>query len=52
MPKQGPKAPWRVRQNYVLDSLTARFGAMDDAMTFSRAPHPDSGRVTVRASTG
>jgi hypothetical protein len=42
MPKQGPKAPWRFRQNYLLDSLTARFGAMDDAMTFSPAPQPES----------
>lgn len=37
MPKQGEKAPWYLRQNYVLDLLTMTFGRVDDpAMTFSR----------------
>ena len=34
MPKQGLKAPWRFRQNYLLDAFTTRFGAMDEAMAF------------------
>jgi monooxygenase len=35
-PKQGSKAPWRLRQNYARDILTLRYGALDDeAMTFS-----------------
>jgi len=29
-PKQGSKAPWVLRQNYVLDLLSLRFGAVDD----------------------
>jgi cation diffusion facilitator CzcD-associated flavoprotein CzcO len=38
-PKQGPKAPWRLYQNYALDILTLRFGPIEDgAMEFSRAP--------------
>jgi hypothetical protein len=40
-PKQGSKAPWRVYQNYALDTLTLRYGAMEDgAMRFSRTPSP------------
>ena len=35
-PKQGSKAPWRLYQNYALDILSLRFGAIDDgAMEFS-----------------
>jgi hypothetical protein len=35
-PKQGSKAPWRLYQNYALDILALRFGAIDDgAMEFS-----------------
>jgi len=36
-PKQGSKAPWRLHQNYALDILSLRFGALEDgAMQFSR----------------
>jgi len=35
-PKQGSKAPWLLRQNYILDLMTMRFGAVDDgALVFS-----------------
>jgi monooxygenase len=35
-PKQGSKAPWRLYQNYALDILTLRYGAIEDgAMQFS-----------------
>jgi monooxygenase len=37
-PKQGSKAPWRLRQNYPLDLMSLKRGALDDgAMQFSRA---------------
>jgi hypothetical protein len=55
LPKQGPRAPWRLRQNYVLDSLTTRFGAMGQAMTFTSTPRPTPTRsraVTRVGSTG
>jgi hypothetical protein len=29
-PKQGSKAPWVLRQNYLLDLLSLHFGAVDD----------------------
>jgi monooxygenase len=29
-PKQGSKAPWRLYQNYALDIMTLRFGAIED----------------------
>jgi monooxygenase len=35
-PKQGSKAPWRLRQNYPLDILNLRLGSIEDgAMEFS-----------------
>jgi monooxygenase len=36
-PRQGSKAPWRLYQNYALDILSLRFGAIEDGtMEFSR----------------
>jgi len=36
LPKQGSKAPWKLYQNYALDILTLKFGAIaDGAMEFS-----------------
>jgi cation diffusion facilitator CzcD-associated flavoprotein CzcO len=38
-PKQGSKAPWRLYQNYALDIVALRFGALEDgAMVFSSPP--------------
>lgn len=31
-PKQGAKAPWRLYQNYALDIVTLRFGAIEDGV--------------------
>jgi cation diffusion facilitator CzcD-associated flavoprotein CzcO len=40
-PKQGSKAPWRLYQNYALDILALKFGAVEDgAMRFARAGPP------------
>jgi cation diffusion facilitator CzcD-associated flavoprotein CzcO len=37
-PRQGSKLPWKLYQNYALDTLLIGFGRMDDgAMQFSRA---------------
>jgi cation diffusion facilitator CzcD-associated flavoprotein CzcO len=37
-PKQGARAPWRLYQNYPMDILSLRFGALDDgAMEFAPA---------------
>jgi cation diffusion facilitator CzcD-associated flavoprotein CzcO len=36
-PKQGSKSPWIVHQNYILDLLTIKYGAVDDGtMVFSK----------------
>ncbi len=36
-PTQGNKKPWRLHQNYALDLITLRFGAVDDGtMVFSK----------------
>jgi monooxygenase len=37
-PKQGSKRPWRLYQNYALDALTLRYGAVDDGTLEFRAP--------------
>ena len=37
LPKQGSKKPWKLYQNYALDTLTLRFGSVDDGtMEFTR----------------
>ena len=38
LPKQGSRAPWRLRQNYLRDVLTIRRGAIDDGtLRFTRS---------------
>jgi len=38
-PKQGSRAPWKQHQNYLLDLLSLKLGAVDDrALEFSRRP--------------
>jgi monooxygenase len=37
LPKQGSRTPWRLRQNYVRDLITLRYGPVTDAMRFERA---------------
>jgi len=39
-PKQGTADPWLLRQNYVLDFVTARFGDINESMQFLPAPAP------------
>jgi monooxygenase len=40
LPKQGSKEPWRLRQNYVVDTRAIRRGSIDDGvMQFSSVPH-------------
>lgn len=34
-PKQGHRGPWRVRQNYVLDSLTTMRRGLRESMEFT-----------------
>ena len=36
LPKQGARPPWRIRQNYLLDYFTARYGDVTEAMEFER----------------
>jgi monooxygenase len=31
-PKQGSKKPWRLHQNYALDILNLRYGALEDGV--------------------
>ncbi|HEX4945893.1 MAG TPA: NAD(P)/FAD-dependent oxidoreductase [Blastocatellia bacterium] len=40
-PRQGSKLPWRLYQNYLLDTMMIRFGSIkDDALEFKRAEQP------------
>ncbi len=36
LPRQGSRDPWNLRQNYVLDAFTTRFGDLSEDMTFTR----------------
>ncbi|QCF27089.1 flavin-containing monooxygenase [Hydrocarboniclastica marina] len=39
LPKQGDRAPWKLYQNYALDLVNLRYGAVtDDALKFYRVP--------------
>ena len=50
-PKQGSRAPWRLKQNYAFDIRTLRFGAIDDgAMVFSTSPAPVAEAPAVEAA--
>jgi hypothetical protein len=41
-PKRGTVAPWKLKQNYIHDLLTLRYGNVDDgAMVFSSPVVPD-----------
>jgi hypothetical protein len=41
LPRQGSKKPWKLYQNYALDLLSLRFGAVDDGtMEFARHGQP------------
>ena len=50
-PKQGSRAPWRLKQNYAIDIRTLRFGAIDDgARVFSTSPAPVAEAPEVEAA--
>jgi hypothetical protein len=51
MPKQGDRPPWRLRQNYVLDFLSARFGDITESLEF-RSPAEAIGPLGDTASAG
>jgi cation diffusion facilitator CzcD-associated flavoprotein CzcO len=36
LPRQGSRDPWNLRQNYVLDAFTTRFGDVNEDMVFTR----------------
>ena len=40
MPRQGSKAPWKLRQNFVLDLLSSKFGDVTESLHFEKAPSP------------
>jgi hypothetical protein len=42
-PKQGSKAPWRVYQNYIRDTISLKWRAVDNAaLDFSNPPEASS----------
>jgi cation diffusion facilitator CzcD-associated flavoprotein CzcO len=48
LPKQGSRPPWRLRQNYVLDYFSTRFGDLAGGLEFSRLD-PDREQVAASA---
>ena len=52
-PKRGTVAPWKLKQNYIHDLWTLRWGKVDDgAMVFSSplAPGPDAGGGRIESA--
>ena len=57
LPKQGSRAPWYLRQNYILDFLSWRFGRVEDpSLLFSRrgdrAAQPSPAAVWQHGAAG
>jgi cation diffusion facilitator CzcD-associated flavoprotein CzcO len=50
LPKQGDRPPWRLRQNYVLDFLSARFGDLTGGLEFPEPVQAAAARTPVGAS--
>jgi cation diffusion facilitator CzcD-associated flavoprotein CzcO len=50
-PKQGPKAPWRVYQNYALDLMAFRFGKVTDGVMRFSKPGRAAGQAGPRPET-
>jgi cation diffusion facilitator CzcD-associated flavoprotein CzcO len=42
LPKQGAKAPWKLYQNYALDIMSLKFGALQDGAMEFAAPAPEN----------
>ncbi len=54
LPKQGDRAPWRLRQNYVLDYFSAKFGNVAENLEFPTPADPngaESSRQVEAAQT-
>jgi cation diffusion facilitator CzcD-associated flavoprotein CzcO len=55
-PKQGTRAPWTMRQNYILDALSMKTADLEKEIKFARAnpapadPAPDATRHASRAA--
>ena len=43
LPKQGTRKPWRMNQNYALDVMALRFGAIDDGALEFKRPDQQAG---------
>jgi cation diffusion facilitator CzcD-associated flavoprotein CzcO len=48
LPKQGARPPWRLRQNYLLDYFSSRFGDLSAGVEFSRL-NPQQEEVSASA---
>lgn len=50
LPKQGPRAPWRLRMNYLVDLLTLRFSKVEDGVLSFRRPAESRARRLTPAA--
>jgi hypothetical protein len=44
MPQQGTKAPWVLRQNFVLDLLSSKLGDVTEGLVFDRPAEREPAR--------
>jgi monooxygenase len=51
LPKQGPRKPWRIYQNYFRDIKTFRFAALNDGVLEFSAPASAGNKRQCRSST-
>ena len=51
LPKQGPRAPWRLHQNYPRDVRLMRHGPLTDGVRFARAGVPAPAAVAASGGT-
>ncbi|MGC4889888.1 flavin-containing monooxygenase [Micromonospora sp. DT227] len=51
LPKQGPRAPWRLHQNYPRDVRLMRHGPLTDGVRFARAGAPATAAVAAPGGT-
>jgi monooxygenase len=49
LPKQGERPPWRLRQNYMIDLMSTRFGKVTRSMSFGRPAHGEDTRTPAEA---
>ena len=49
-PKQGTRAPWKLRQNYILDLMGLKYAKVDDGVLAFSNPRPTNARARQKVA--